>query len=324
MAVGIRGRGDPPPPALAKHGVPEPADPRGHLVEAAVGGMLAVGASLLLRARRPVWIEPRRLVAGRALHPDRDLRRRIVPVAQFRRGRLAVLAQPLGGAGRMVGDDHRRPRQGLHVGEGLDHPSLLVAGRVHGPGLELVEAALKVRQVLPLLGAVGDDDAGMVCARGVQLQAEEEDQVGDFPAGLQDFGVGEVPVHAGVVRSPVVRRRHPRQAVLAGHAGVGGDGVVRVAANHRLRRLGGIRSRLPVDAELGMDMVVARQPGPAIAMPVVSRARLMRQGAGGEGQDRGRRKGRKAGCGERLASGHGGLSSRRRNRPAWTANVMVR
>ena len=212
--------------------------------------MLAIGTPGFTCPRRAIRVQGACLVPGRTLHADGDPGRCIVPVPQFGRRRLAILAEPLGRARGMVSDYHGRTGQGLHVGQGLDHPAFLVPGRIDRPGLELVEAALEVRQVVALLRRVGHDDAGMVSAGGVQLEAQEEGKVGDFPAGLQHLRIDQVAADPGVVGAAVVGGGHPGQAVLLGHAGIGRDGVVGVAADDGLGRFRRVRRGLPVDAEL--------------------------------------------------------------------------
>ena len=184
----------------------------------------------------------------------------------------------------MVGNYHGRTGQGLHVGQGLDHPAFLVPGRVDWPGLELVEAALEVRQVVALLRRVGHDDAGVVSARAIQLKAEEEGKVGDFPASLEHLRIDQFAADPGVVGAAVVGGGHPGQAVLLCHAGIGWDGVVGVAADDGLGRFCRVRRGLPVHAELGVHVVVARLPGAAIFMPAVGRASLVRGGGARQGE----------------------------------------
>ena len=268
--------------------------------------MLAIGTPGFTCPRRAIRVQGTRLVPGRALHADGDPGRCVVPVPQFGRRRLAVLAEPLGRARGMVSNHHGRTGQGLHVGQGLDHPAHLVAGRINRPGLELVEAALEVRQVVALLRRVGHDDAGVVSARAIQLKAEEEGKVGDFPAGLEHFRIGEIAADPGVVGAAVVGGGHPGQTVLAGHAGIGRDGVVGVAADDGIGCLCRVRRGLPVDAELGVHVVVARLPGAAIFMPAVGRAGLVRGGGARQGKGRGGGEGEdEAGSDPEGGAGHG-------------------
>ena len=159
-----------------------------------------------------------------------------------------------------------------------------MAGRAPGRRARAAStvAALDMPQRFTLAGELGNDQAGVLGARGVELHAVEQDQVRNFGPRLKQLGIGLIGVDRRMQRSAVIRRHHPRKTIAPGHHGVLDDGVVPVAPElwrRRNVRRRGIRRILR--AEPAVDVVITGQP------PAASRVWLRRI-RGGQGCNGGR------------------------------------
>ena len=122
-----------------------------------------------------------------------------------------------------------------------------------------VEAAFDVVQHRRFVLAVRDDERVMIHRRHVELHAVELQHLGDhFARGLQ-LRIRARQVQLRVVRTAVIRRHHPRQAVHPRAVRVDRCGVAAVHAGHRLRRVLGL---VVVGAPVAVDVRIAGEPLP--------------------------------------------------------------
>lgn len=169
--VRVRGRGDPPVPALTQQRIPQPANPGRHLIEATIGRVTAVATA---RAA----VERAGLVAWSPFKADVDLRCGVVAVAELTRRVLPVDAEAGGRPCRVMGDHQRLLPHVLRRFQELDHLGLGVAARVGGEGIACGEAALQLEQLLCLIRVVRDHQCVMVQGRGVELHSPELEDLG--------------------------------------------------------------------------------------------------------------------------------------------------
>jgi hypothetical protein len=222
------------------------------------------------------------LVAGGALHADRDGGLGVAPATDLVRG-VDTLTRRVVGQEQCVLDLTAPDGVGEEVQPG--DGQRLVGGRAVAGVLErAVEGVLELLQDRDLVLARVDEDGAVLGGRDVPLQTLEDQRVGDLVAGRDDLRVHQVHTDLGVLHAGVVGNDHPVQAVCVGLPYVVDDPVLRVRA------------------VLGVDVMVTGQPqvaaGPRIAaLRLAVRGRLARPGQ--------HTAGRQAGAQQTRTSQHG-------------------
>ncbi len=190
-------------------------------------------------------------------HPHSDLGGRVVPVTQLLGCDEAVCADRDRRSRGVIGDEHGPRVQLLHVRESFDHAGFGVPGGIRWPRLTPVESVLELVQHLRFFVEVRDDEARVIGAGRVELHTEELDEGRDHPAGQLKLRVGPLQADSAVVRSSMVSRDRPVEAVPPCHQGIQGNRVDRLSRDHRSRRVGG---NVPSDAESTVDVVIPGEP----------------------------------------------------------------
>jgi hypothetical protein len=144
-----------------------------------------------------------------------------------------------------------------HVAKRFEHTRLGVPTRVCRPRFALGETRLDIKKLLTLLMTVRDDQARMVCARGVELHAPELQHLRNDKPRLLQLRVGAFEIHLAVIRPAVVGRDHPAEPEVFRHQRIHVYRIDRIPPEYGRGRL---LFAVPARAVAAVDVMIAGDP----------------------------------------------------------------
>src|SRR5688572_23823873 len=107
--------------------------------------------------------------------------------------------------------------------------------------------------------SMGYDQTAVVRSGCIELHSIKLNDFRDKESGLLQLRIRLLEIDLGMIGTSMIRRYHPGEPVLAGHHGIGRNGVDGISRNDGF---GGIDIPIITNAEAAMDVMIPSQPTP--------------------------------------------------------------